>query len=237
MRLPSLILAAGIAAIGLPAFAAPSCSIPTGLAPAPAVEPPPGEVVKGVTNAVYLLSLNWTPQWCVAGGAGASAKEMECDQPFGFTLHGLWPNGVGRPYPRFCNPVGPLDAATVRRMFCRTPSPTLLQHEWQAHGSCGWTDAKAYFAQSARLFDRIALPRIEAIPPDRLTAGAVRAAFVAQNPWLAPQDIYIQTTRDEALTEVRLCYDLAYKPTRCPGGTGAPDGVHIRLAPSRSGAF
>ncbi|HEX2817050.1 MAG TPA: hypothetical protein VHN39_11680 [Phenylobacterium sp.] len=135
MRLPSLILAAGLAGMSLPALAAPACAIPANLAPAPVVAPRADEAVKGVTNAVYLLSLNWTPQWCLTGGSGASAREMECEQPFGFTLHGLWPNGVTRPYPRYCRPVGGLDAATVRQMFCRTPSPTLLQHEWQAHGS------------------------------------------------------------------------------------------------------
>jgi ribonuclease T2 len=237
MRLPSLILAAGLSAASLPALAAPACAIPANLAPAPVRAPPADEVVRGVTNTVYLLALNWTPQWCLTGGSGATAGEMACGQPFGFTLHGLWPNGASRPYPRYCNPVGGLDAATVRRMFCRTPSPTLLQHEWQAHGSCGWTDAKAYFAQGARLYDRLVLPKIEAIAPGRLTAGALRAAFIARNPAFAPEAIYVQTTRTEALAEVRLCYDLSYRPTACPGGVGAPDGVRIRLAPSRSGAF
>ena len=127
--------------------------------------------------------------------------------------------------------------ATVRQMFCRTPSPVLLQHEWQAHGACGFADARAYFGQAARLFDQLRLPRIEAIPRDRLTAGAVRAAFVAANPAFRPRDVFVQTTRDDALAEVRLCYDLAYRPTACPGGNGAPDGVRLRLAPSRTGGF
>ena len=140
-----------------------------------------------MTNAVYLLALNWTPEWCRSGGSGATAKEMECDRPFGFTLHGLWPNGLGKPYPRYCRPVGGLDAATVRQMYCRTPSPTLLQHEWQAHGTCAaWPTAQAYFGQAARLFDQLKMPKIETIAPGGLTAGAVRAAFVARNPWLKP---------------------------------------------------
>ena len=65
----------------------------------------------------------------------------------------------------------------------------------------------------------------------------MRAAFVAANPSFKPRDVFVQTTRADELAEVRLCYDLAYKPTACPGGNGAPDGVHIRLAPSRTGAF
>lgn len=236
MRL-TLILAAALSAIAPPALARPACSPPAGLTPAPVLAPDPAEVVSGVANAFYLLALNWTPQWCVTGGSGASAGQMACNRPFGFTLHGLWPNGVAKPYPRYCNAVGGIDAATVRKMFCRTPSPTLLQHEWQAHGSCGWTDPKAYFAQAGRLYDRLVMPKIEAIAPDRLTAGAIRAAFVASNPGFSPDDVYVQTTRDEALAEVRLCYDLTFRPTACPGGAGAPDGVHVRLAPSRTGAF
>jgi len=70
-----------------------------------------------------------------------------------------------------------------------------------------------------------------------LTAGAVRAAFIGRNPWLRADEIYIQTTRSQELSEVRLCYDLKFNPIACLGGTGAADRAHIRLAPSRSGAF
>jgi ribonuclease T2 len=236
MRL-ALILAALGSAIALPVLAAPVCAPPTGLTPAPVLEPRPDEVVSGVTNAFYLLALNWTPQWCAEGGVGATPKEMECARPFGFTLHGLWPNGVDKPYPRYCRPVGGLDPATVRQMFCRTPSPVLLQHEWQAHGACGFDSPKSYFSQAARLYDSLRLPRIETIAPERLTAGAVRAAFVAANPAFGPRDVFVATTKSDALAEVRLCYDLKYRPAACPGGNGAPDGLSIHLAPSRTGAF
>jgi ribonuclease T2 len=236
MRL-ALILAALGSAVALPALAAPACAPPAGLTPAPVLVPRPDEVVSGVTNAFYLLALNWTPQWCAEGGVGATPKEMECARPFGFTLHGLWPNGADKPYPRYCRPVGGLDAATVRQMFCRTPSPVLLQHEWQAHGACGFDTPKSYFGQAAKLYDALRLPKIEAIAPDALTAGAVRRAFVTANPAFGPRDIFVATTPSGALAEVRLCYELAYKPAACPGGNGAPDGFRIRLAPSRSGAF
>ncbi|WP_309605942.1 ribonuclease T2 family protein [Phenylobacterium sp.] len=236
MRL-TLILAAAVSVVALPVLARPACSPPAGLTPAPVLSPDPDEVVSGVTNAFYLLALNWTPQWCAEGGVGASAQQMDCRRAFGFSLHGLWPNGVTRPYPRYCRPVGAIDAATVRKMFCRTPSTVLLQHEWQAHGACGFADPRAYFGQAARLYDALRLPKIEAIAPDALTAGAVRGAFVAANPAFKASAVFVQTTRAGALSEVRLCYDLAWRPAACPGGVGAPDGVHLRLAPSRTGAF
>jgi ribonuclease T2 len=232
MRLSFLALAAGLIATPPGARAAPACAPPPNLAPAPVMAQPADQVVRGVTVAYYLLSLNWTPEWCRSGGSGATAQEMECARPFGFTLHGLWPNGAAPPYPRYCNPVGGLEAATVRSMFCRTPSPVLLQHEWQAHGSCGWAEPAAYFAQASKLFDAVAMPKIEAIPPGHLTAGAVRAAFIARNPGLRREQIFVQASRAGALSEVRLCYDVKYRPAACPGGNGAPDSRRMTLRPA-----
>ena len=223
-----------------PPFSPLPAAPPADLKPAPALNPRPDEIVAGVPIAYYTLALSWTPEWCRSGGSGASAKEMECAAPLGFTLHGLWPDGAHPPYPSFCKPAGPLDLATVREMWRRTPSAVLLQHEWQKHGTCAaWPDARAYFTQSARLFDRVAIPKIEAIAPGDLTAGAVRAAFVARNPWLTADEIFVQSLRgrDDALSEVRVCYDLKFKPAACLGGAGAPDGVHMTLAPSQTGAF
>lgn len=237
MRFQPLILAAILSALAVPAFAVPACSPPRGLAPAPVLSPRPDEVVNGVTTAYYLLAISWTPQWCRTLGQKGTEQPVECAKPLGFTLHGLWPNGAAPPYPRYCRPVGGLDAGLVRRMYCRTPSAELLQHEWQAHGACAWPNAAAYFADSARLFDHVVLPKVEAIPTGELTAGAVRAAFIAKNPWLRRETVFVATTKGEDLTEVRLCYGLNYRPAACPGGNGAPDGRRLNLAPSHTGRF
>ena len=70
--------------------------------------------------------------------------------------------------------------------------------------------------------------------PGGLTAGDVRSAFVAANPALKADEVYVQSNRDGALSEVRVCYDLKFQPTACPGGAGAPNPVHLDLAPSRT---
>jgi ribonuclease T2 len=234
----AVVLVAGLSAAALPTVARPACSPPAGLAPAPALAPRPDEVVSGVAVAYYVLSLSWTPEWCRSGGSGASATEMECGQALGFTLHGLWPDGAHPPYPRFCHPAGQLGVALVRHLYCRTPSAVLLQHEWQAHGTCSaWPDARAYFSRSSRLYDRLKIPPIERLKPGQLTAGDVRGAFAAANPALKPDEIHVQSNRAGALSEVRVCYDLKFQPVACPGGNGAPDAVRLELAPSRTGAF
>lgn len=236
MRLPPVPLTL---AMVFGAAVAHAAAPPANLRPAPALTPRSDEVVSGVPVAYYVLALTWTPEWCRSGGSGATSEEMACGEARGFSLHGLWPDGTHPPYPAFCRPAAALDISIVREMWRRTPSTVLLQHEWQKHGTCGpWADARAYFAQAARLYDRIDLPPIEAIPPAGLTAGAVRAAFVAKNPWLSPEAIFVQSQRaTDALTEVRVCYDLKFRPAACPDGDGAPDRARLRLAPSRSGAF
>src|SRR5437764_212745 len=100
MRVCAPILAMVMASAGAAAQAAsvaPSCVAPANLEPAPALTPPANEVVTGVPIAYYVLALSWTPQWCRSGGSGATASEMECERPFGFTLHGLWPDGAHPP--------------------------------------------------------------------------------------------------------------------------------------------
>jgi len=213
-----------------------ACSVPADLTPAPVKTPPPDEIQTGVVNAYYLLAISWAPEWCRTNGQGATAETLECGQPRGFVLHGLWPNGAAKPYPRYCKPVGGIDVATVRQNFCRTPSPGLMQHEWQAHGACGpWADAPSYFQQSAGLYDRIVFPKIETI--SALTAGSLRQAFVASNPWLSSDKIFVSVDKAQRLSEIRLCYDLKFQPVSCMGGTGTPDDIAIRLTPSANKGF
>jgi ribonuclease T2 len=231
-----VLLAALLAFAPLAAGAAPACRPPADLAPWPVQTPRPEEVSR-IKTVFYVLTLSWAPEWCRTNGQGITAQKLECGRPRGFILHGLWPNGHGFPYPRYCTPVGGIDLATVRQMYCRTPSPELLQHEWQAHGGCGWTDPKVFFARSAALYDRVVQPPLEAIGPAALTTGAVRRAFIARNPWLSRDKIFVATEAGGRLTEVRLCYDLGFKPRSCPDGTGASDDTRLRLTPSLNGRF
>lgn len=236
MSLKRLALAAVLALTPAAVMAAPACRVPSSMSPAPVEPVPADEVQRGVTTAYYLLSLSWSPEWCRTNGEGSTSQRLQCGSPRGFILHGLWPNGAAPPYPRYCRPVGAIDPATVRDMYCRTPSPELLQHEWQAHGACGWSTPAAYFNQASELYDRIVMPRIENIDRNQLTAGVLRRAFVRANrDRLTADGVFVSVDNRGRLREVRLCHDLAFRPSRCPEGTGAPDRIPIRLTytPSR----
>lgn len=207
-----------------------SCVLPTRL-PAPHMEVvKPEDVVADRPILFHMLAVTWMPETCRNGGDGQG--DMACSGPntFGWTLHGLWPNSDGRPYPRYCRAATRVSDATIRAELCRTPSVDLVQHEWAAHGTCGWETPEAYFAQSERMYDKLARPT----PREGMTAGQLRDAFVAANPGLPRDSVYVATTDRVRLREVRICNDLSFNPRSCPGGeVGAPDATVLTVEPVR----
>lgn len=237
MRTPSRVcgwlLCVSAAAVATLAKAEPiaACALPSTL-PAVSIGPPPSDQVHpDVRTAAYVLALTWTPEFCRTH-ADQRDNDIECRQNrFGFVVHGLWPNGPGRVHPRFCHPAPMVDASTVRENLCMTPSVWLLQHEWAAHGTCGWASPEAYFAKARALRTALDLPRLE---PDRggaMTAGAVRGAFLARNPRLTRQELDVEVDEDGRLQEVLVCYDLSFHPARCLHGAGPAAGVPIQVTP------
>ena len=210
----------------------PSCAIPRDIRPAKSQPPPAHEVSKGVPTASYMLALTWSPEWCRTRANARDAKVQCRDNRFGFVVHGLWPNGGGKAHPRYCGPAPALNVATVRANLCMTPSAELLQHEWAAHGTCGWAAPEPYFAKAAELW-RAIKPPILSFPADRtVTAGDVRTAFTARNPHLRRDALFVKVGDGNRFQEVRICYDLRFKPARCARGVGAPDHVSIRIQPA-----
>lgn len=218
------------AAIASVAAEGETCAVPADLRPARPYRPPEDEMVRDVPVAFNMLAVSWSPQACASGRDYPDARHQCAENRFGLTLHGLWPNGAGDRHPRYCAAPGPaMKVETVRAHFCMTPSPGLQQHEWAAHGTCGWDNPDAYFQQAAEMWDGLNKPDLEAIPADRLTAGAIRDAFAAANPGLPRNGVFIATT-DGWFREARLCYSKDYRPMACPRGLGAPDREPLKLA-------
>lgn len=213
-----------------------SCILPSAL-PAPRMERVrPDEVVADRTILFHMLAVTWMPETCKAGGDGQGDLACGSENRFGWTLHGLWPNADGKPYPRFCRPATRVSEATIRANLCRTPSVDLVQHEWAAHGVCGWETPEAYFTQAAALYDALKRPDPTTLAPGERgpTAGQLRDAFTAANPGLPRDAIYIAVASGNRLREVRVCHDLAFKPAACPvGGLGTPDHVTLTVEPVR----
>jgi ribonuclease T2 len=193
------------------------------------------EIVRDAATTHYVLALSWSPEWCHTHGDDPNTK-LECrDNHFGLTLHGLWPSNADGRHPRFCGRAPALTTAEIRPMICATPSLTLLQHEWAAHGTCGWPTAAAYFRQADALWDAIRRPDLSLLAPSA-TAGAVRRQLLAANPHLPAKAINLRVASGNRLNEIFICYDLRFRPAACPMGTGTPDRVRVRIAPRRGPA-
>lgn len=209
-----------------------SCAIPPSVIPAPAEVPPAREIHTDVPTAAYLLALFWSPEACRAG-IPESNKVIQCDtNSFGFTVHGLWPNGPDKIHPRYCRPSPPMSAATVMANLCMTPSPWLQQHEWQAHGTCQWDTPEAYFKKAREVRERLNVPDLKPAPSGTMTAGEIRRAFLKRNRGMTADGLNVRV-KEGRLTEVWVCMDLEFKLGACRGGNGAPDDAVVKVTPKR----
>lgn len=218
-----------VALVALPGTAtaqALSCAIPTDDLPRPHPDLPSAkEPARRVPIGSYTLAVSWSPEFCRTRGDAPTAR-FQCGggNRFGFVLHGLWPDGIGKEWPQYCRATPILSRQVIRRHLCSTPSAQLMQHEWAKHGTCmaGYTPQR-YFARSTTMFRALRFPDMTRMARAPLTAGRLAQAIARDNPALRPDMMRITTTRDGRLDEVWLCTDKAFRYTRCPAHQGGVD--------------
>lgn len=179
----------------------------------------------------YTLALTWSPGWCRANGDSPSAR-FQCGDSgrFGFTLHGLWPDGYGKQWPQYCTRTAIVPPAVLRSTMCSTPSEQLIQHEWAKHGTCTAMSAPQYFGQSTRLYRALRYPDMAALSRRTLTVAQFKQAFAAANRGLPADAIRVTTTRQDWLDELWLCLDKSFRYERCkPDTGGAPDAALVKI--------
>ncbi|MGI4730912.1 MAG: ribonuclease T2 family protein [Janthinobacterium lividum] len=232
-------MAGAIVALTIPGLAgaqAYSCAVPAVLPPIHPELPDARNPQRLLPIGGYTLAVTWTPEYCYSHKREPSAA-FECGGQggggarFGFSLHGLWPDGVGPEWPQYCTATALLPPATIRRNLCSTPSAQLLQHEWAKHGTCTGSTPDAYFTRSTGLYHRLTWPDMAQFGRGTTTAGAVAQAIAAANAGVSPDMMRITATRDGWLEEVWFCLDRQMAYTRCKAGSGgvAP-GTTIRVA-------
>ena len=171
----------------------------------------------------YTLAVSWSPEYC--RGKASGANDYQCGGQigrFGFVLHGLWPEGRGKP-PQWCALTPRPSAEELRANLCMTPVPWLLEHEWAKHGSCMAATPGAYFRAEQALWGKLRLPDAASLSRQGgLTAGDLRRAFAARNPGLPVAAIGLLTSNGGWLREVRLCYSARFTPTACIARTFGP---------------
>jgi ribonuclease T2 len=168
----------------------------------------------------YVLALSWSPSYCEAARARASARkgDMQCGgRPFAFVVHGLWPQ-YEQGFPSYCQvPAPKLDRAIVGGALELMPSPNLVMHEWDRHGTCTGLTPAAYFetVRKARAVVKIPADYLDLAAPISVTPDEVAEAFVKINPGLSRADMAVACDKTR-LTEVRLCVTKDFSFHACP---------------------
>ena len=161
----------------------------------------------------YVLALSWSPSFCET--ARGASREQQCGaRPYSFVVHGLWPQ-YERGFPEYCQvPPARLSRRIVSEMLDLMPSPRLIYHEWDAHGTCSGLDQRTYFDLVRRARAEVHVPaQLENLQqPLEERPDEIVDAFVKANPGLAPDQITINCDRTR-LREVHICMtrDLEFR--------------------------
>jgi len=169
----------------------------------------------------YLLVLSWSPSFCAANaerGERRAGPDPQCGpRPYSFVVHGLWPQ-YERGFPEFCQVPAPrLNRNIVSAMLDLMPSPNLIFHEWDRHGTCSGLPAGAYFEniRKARAKIKIPQPYLDVTAPLTVSADEVEDAFVAANPGMSREGISVDCD-SRRLNEIRICLSRDFGFRDCP---------------------
>ena len=157
----------------------------------------------------YVLSLSWSPSFCEEAeerGSGRRSQAQCGGRPFSFVVHGLWPQ-YERGFPSYCQVPAPrLNRAIVGSMLDLMPSPRLIFHEWDRHGTCSGLSPHAYFetVRKARATVKIPDAFLAIGEPITVTPNEVTEAFIKANPGMSRANLAVACD-NKRLTEIRVC--------------------------------
>lgn len=165
----------------------------------------------------YVLALSWSPSYCEATKERAPnrAPDQQCSgRPFAFVVHGLWPQ-YEQGFPSYCQVPAPrLNRNIVSSTLDLMPSPRLIFHEWDRHGTCSGLSPHAYFetVRKARAVVKIPDEYHALERPLTVTRDEVVDAFLKANPGLSRTNLAVSCDR-KRLTEIRVCLtrDFAFR--------------------------
>jgi ribonuclease T2 len=163
----------------------------------------------------FVLSLSWSPDYCATSG---SDDEAQCSigKKLNFVLHGLWPQNQ-KGYPSNCS--NEKISSSVKQKFSGLyPSTSLIDHEWEKHGTCTGLSAEAYFTLSQQLKNSVVLPEAYRSPlkPFKTNSDQLKQDFVAVNPDLNTNSLAVYCSGSgRYLKELYVCFDREDSPMAC----------------------
>ena len=156
----------------------------------------------------YLLSLSWSPQYCMEMGDDPSDPQCGVGRHFGFVVHGLWPENQRGMNPRACQPAPALDPQTAKSALDIMPSQQLIVREWGEHGTCSGLRPAEFLKQTRTAWQKVRIPAKYQAPPAPLIVPVkeFRQALMDANPGLKSENFALYCD-DRSLREVRVCMD------------------------------
>jgi ribonuclease T2 len=166
----------------------------------------------------YILSLSWAPEFC-ANSSQAAANPGECSssKPMNFVVHGLWPEAERGRSPESCGKAAKVSRGLVHDLLPYMPSEGLINHEWATHGTCTGLSQKDYFTRVMLARAAVQLPvQITSIgETEKDEVFRIESEFAGANASF-PEGAFRVACRNNALTEVRVCFDKDLKGRACP---------------------
>ena len=197
-------------------------------APSPSTssERPASRVAQGAGFDYYLLNLSWSPEFCYS-----HPDKPECATHSTFVLHGLWPQNNNGSYPEKCSSApGPADPSAFKDIY---PDQGLLEHEWEAHGTCSGLNAGDFFSTARAAYRSVTIPPALAqinsqtsMSPDEIVSLFTRA-----NSGLPAESIAVSCGHN-FLTAIEVCLDKSLHPIAC-GPIRSCRATTIRIPPPR----
>ncbi|CAF1480809.1 unnamed protein product [Adineta steineri] len=168
----------------------------------------------------YKLVLSWSPSFCKELPASQRNQTFQCQyNDFGLIVHGFWAQSKSaktlKQHPRNCRNDKQLPLTTIKRHFCMMPGETLIQGEWEKHGTCSFRTGEEYLDTIERLYNALTIPNLKRILADkRVDQYKIKKGFIEKNPKLHTNQMIIYMKGKE-LVDIKICYDLKLNYTNC----------------------
>ena len=159
----------------------------------------------------YLLNLSWSPEFCAIHG-----DSPECGRNLGFVVHGLWPQENSGDYPQHCSDApGPANPQADTDII---PTASLVEHEWQTHGTCSGLVVDEYFRAMHKAYAAVKIPANigQGSDADGVTPDDLLRRFAAANPGY-PAGSFALSCGNNRLTAVEICLSKDLHPEACQG--------------------
>ncbi|HEX3743695.1 MAG TPA: hypothetical protein VHW09_07190 [Bryobacteraceae bacterium] len=182
----------------------------------------------------YMLVLSYAPDFCAEPGGNKDNRECGTGRRLGFIVHGLWPQGDNSRGAENCGG-SPVSQAIIQATLNYIPVPSLIQHEWTAHGTCSGLSAADFFAALRRARDSVKLPADLNQPSQslQLSPAQVESNLASSNPNFPASAFRTSCYQDAELQEVRVCFNKDLTPRACGPSAGECRAGSVTLLPVR----